>query len=251
MLTGIRYFFAGVGLLNKPGIRRFVIIPLLLNVVIFSSVFWLGIQWFDRIISTWLPTWLAWAEFILWPLFALAYFLLVFYLFALLANVIAAPFNDLLAEKVEHYLRGSEPSNPTSNVEFMVGISRSVSNELSKLAYFLLRSLPLLLLFLIPGLNLIAPFVWFFFSAWMLALEYLDYPFSNHDSEFKQTRKTIRTKRNRCLGFGGVITAFNMVPILNFIVMPSAVAGATVFYVKEFQAIEMEKSQIDISSTTD
>lgn len=234
MLAGIRYFFTGLGLLSKPGVRRFVIIPFLLNVVIFALVLWLGVTWFERILNSWLPNWLAWAEFILWPLFALSYFLLVFYLFALLINVIAAPFNDLLAEKIAAYLRGTTTENNGSATKLWQEIPRSIGNELGKLAYFLLRSIPLLLLFVIPGLNILAPILWFIFTAWMLALEYLDYPFGNHNSSFKQTRATMRQKRSPCFGFGAIVTGFTMIPLLNFIAMPAAVAGATVLYLKEF-----------------
>lgn len=234
MLGGARYFFQGLGLLTKPGIRRFVIIPLLINVGIFSAVLWLGSRWFDQFLDNMLPGWLSWAEFILWPLFALSYFLLLFYLFALLANVIAAPFNDLLSEKVEAYLRGNIVKADDKN-NFWVEVPRSIANEIGKLFYFLLRSIPLLILFVIPGVNLIAPFLWFMFSAWMLSLEYLDYPCGNHNISFKETREKIRARRIRCISFGGAVTAFTMLPVINFIAMPAAVAGATSLYLNELE----------------
>ena len=235
MFAGARYFFIGLGLIIKPGIRRFVVIPLIINVVIFSAVLWLGSRWFDQFLDKMLPTWLSWAEFILWPLFALSYFLLLFYLFALLVNVIAAPFNDLLAEKVEQYLRGSTATESTDH-NFWLEIPRSIANEIGKLLYFLLRSIPLLILFVIPGVNLFAPLVWFVFSAWILSLEYLDYPCSNHNITFKDTRAKIRNNRLTCISFGSAVTGFTMLPIINFIAMPAAVAGATKLYLEELES---------------
>ena len=35
-LSGFGYFFRGMGLLTQPGLRRFVIIPLLANVAVFA-----------------------------------------------------------------------------------------------------------------------------------------------------------------------------------------------------------------------
>ena len=62
-----------------------------------------------------------------------------------------------------------------------------------------------------------------------------DYPLGNHDILFKQTRSLVKTQRMKCLGFGGIISAFTMIPIVNFFVMPVAVAGATAFYVDTFK----------------
>lgn len=232
MFHGASVLFTGLKLLTRSGLRRFVVIPLVINMAIFAIVLWFGMQWFDQFLSNMLPDWLSWAEFILWPLFALSYFLIVFYLFALLINVIAAPFNSLLAEKVEQYLRGEKnTSSNESNAQLLKEIPRSIGNELSKLLYFLLRSIPLLLLFVIPGINVVAPFLWLLFSAWMLSLEYLDYPLGNHNVSFKTTRMLARQQRITCLSYGAVVTGFTMIPIINFIAMPAAVAGATVLYV--------------------
>ncbi len=232
MISGISYFFSGFRLIFRPGVKRFVIIPLVINIVIFAIGFWLGMRWFDQFLENILPTWLAWAEYILWPLLALSYFLILFYVFALLANVIAAPFNGLLAERVEQSLLGDNKHSEDSDFKkILKELPRTVGSEIYKLIYFLLRSLPLLILFLIPGVNLLAPVLWFLFSAWMLSLEYLDYPLGNHDILFKQTRTLVKTQRTRCLSFGALVSAFTMLPIINFIIMPVAVAGATAFYV--------------------
>ncbi len=223
----------GVKLLGESGIRRFVAIPLLINIAIFAAVLWFGIQWFDQFLLKMLPGWLEWAEFILWPLFAITYFLVVFYLFALLMNVIAAPFNGLLAEKVEQHLRGEQiKDSGSTNMQLVKEIPRSIGNEIGKLVYFLLRSLPLLLLFVIPGVNVIAPFLWLLFSAWMLSLEYLDYPLGNHNIRFKTTRALVRRQRLKCLSFGAMVAGLTMIPLINFIAMPAAVAGATVLYLE-------------------
>ena len=232
MLRGITYFFSGFKLIFSPGIKRFVLIPLLINISIFAFGFWFGMEWFDQFLEKMLPAWLSWAEYILWPIFALSYFLIVFYMFALLANIIAAPFNGLLAEKVEQHLRGNNsPQNQSTIKQLLKELPRTVGSEINKLFYFLLRSLPLLVLFLIPGINVIAPIVWFLFSAWMLSLEYLDYPLGNHGILFKQTRGLAKQQRTRCLSFGALVSVFTMIPVLNFIIMPIAVAGATSLYV--------------------
>lgn len=243
MFNGAGYFFSGFTLIFSPGIKRFVLIPLAINISILILGFWLGMEWFDHFLAKMLPGWLSWAEFIIWPIFALSYFLIVFYLFALVANVIAAPFNGILAERVEKHLHGHAITQNTSTIRQLVKeIPRTVGSEINKLIYFIFRALPLLLLSLIPGINIIAPIVWFLFSAWMLSLEYLDYPLGNHGVLFKQTRILVKQKRKRCLSFGSLVSAFTMIPVLNFIVMPVAVAGATAFYVDSLQSLQESKN---------
>lgn len=236
MFSGIHYFLKGFVLVFSPGVKRFVVIPLAINVIIFAAGFWFGLIWFEHFLAGVLPSWLSWAQYILWPLFTISYLLIVFYLFALLANVIAAPFNGLLAERVEHLLLGNSTSFPDSSFKKILReLPRTIGSELNKLFYFLLRSLPLLILFLIPGVNLLAPFVWLLFSAWMLSLEYLDYPLGNHNVLFRQTRALVKPHRIKCLSFGSLISAFTLIPVVNFFVMPIAVAGATAFYVDTFK----------------
>ena len=93
--------------------------------------------------------------------------------------------------------------------------------------YFALRAVPLLILFLIPGLNLLAPLLWLAFSAWFLALEYADFPMANHGLGFKEQHRRLKQQRLTSLGFGAGATLLTLIPVLNFVAVPAAVAGAT------------------------
>ncbi|MES9859820.1 MAG: sulfate transporter CysZ [Candidatus Thiodiazotropha sp. LLP2] len=239
-VSGASYLLRGVGLLSKPGIRPFVMIPLLINVLVFSLLIWLGIDQFDQLMNRFLPddeSWLAWLRWLLWPLFAIAILLMVFYTFTVIANLIAAPFNGLLAEKVELYLGGELPTQTSGAKQLMKDVLPSLLSELRKLFYFLLRAIPLLILFIIPVVNVAAPFLWLLFSAWFLALEYGDYPMANHNLTFKQQHQRLKKARMTSLAFGGGLTAMMMVPLLNFVAMPAAVAGATLFWREQLQQI--------------
>ncbi|MBT3061261.1 MAG: sulfate transporter CysZ [gamma proteobacterium symbiont of Ctena orbiculata] len=240
-LTGAGYLIKGLGLLNKPGLRRFVAIPLLVNVVVFSLLIWLGVGQFEQLMDRFLPndeSWLSWLRWLLWPLFAITLLLIIFYTFTVIANLIAAPFNGLLAEKVERYLGGEMPKQASGAKQMFKDVAPALLSELRKLLYFLLRAIPLLILFLIPGLNVAAPFLWMLFSAWFLALEYGDYPMANHNLAFKQQHKRLKQARLSSLSFGGGLTLMMMVPILNFVAMPAAVAGATLFWHERLRHLE-------------
>ena len=152
----------------------------------------------------------------------------VFFTFTMVANLLASPFNGMLAEAVEGRLTGREAQAATLG-KIMKDAGLAVRSELRKLGYILVRIVPLLLLFLVP---VVGPILWAGFSAWMLAISYVDYPMGNHGYTFPDQRQVLREQRWMALGFGLAVMAAMAVPVLNFIIMPCAVAGATVMYVE-------------------
>jgi CysZ protein len=236
--AGIGYFFQGLRLIAQPGLRRYVLMPLLINVTLFGGLLWFGAGQFE-VFMNWLmpelPEWLQWSEAILWVVFAVTAVLILFFTFSLLANVVAAPFNGLLAEAVEIYLLGERMDDADGWKKMLRELLPTFIDELRKLAYLLAWSLPFLLLFLIPVLNLAAPFLWLAFSAWMLTVEYVDYPMGNHGLRSHEQKRRLRGKRLLSFGFGGAVTLATMIPVVNFLVMPAAVAGATAMWVKQFR----------------
>jgi CysZ protein len=236
--SGIHYLLQGFRLIRQPGLRRYVAVPLLISTLIFSGALVGLAYWLDILLDSLLgklPEWLDWLRYLIWPLFALAGVLIVFYSFSVLTNLVAAPFNGMLAEAVEQHLTG-QPIDTGGWAELLQDIVPSLLAELRKLLYFIVRAIPLGLLFLIPGINLAAPVVWGLFSAWMLAIEYADYPMANHRLLFTAQRKLLRKRRVLSLGFGGSTLLITMIPLLNFLAMPVAVAGATAMWLDEFKA---------------
>ena len=233
-LKGFSNSFSGFNLIFLPKIRRFVIIPLIINITVFSGAIYLLSQKMDAWIQSLLPSWLSWLEWLIWPLFAATALLFVFYSFTLVANLIAAPFNSLLAARVEEHLTGKTVEQ-VSTEELWKLVLRSVASEIHKLMYFLIWLIPLIILTVIPGINLLAPFAWFIFTAWSFSLEYIDYPLSNHGLLFKEVRLYNRQHRMRALGLGTGVFLTTSVPVLNFLAMPVAVASATKFSIQTKQ----------------
>lgn len=235
--SGSLYLFRGAQLLLLPNIRKFVIIPLTINIVLFALLVIFGMSQFGALVD-WLtpelPEWLQWLVWIFWVVFFFATLLLVFYTFTLVANFICAPFNSLLAAAVERHLLGTSELSSTSTTPLLKEIGVSFSQALTKLSYMAVRALPLMLLFLIPLVNIAAPLLWIIFSAWVLALEYLDYPMGNHNIHFASVREQAAERRLLNLGFGGATMLATMIPVVNFIVMPAAVAGATLMWVEQY-----------------
>jgi CysZ protein len=89
--------------------------------------------------------------------------------------------------------------------------------------------------FIIPVVQVAAPFIWVVFGAWMLALEYLEYPMNNHGRLFPEVRQALRQRRGLALGFGAAVLLLTLIPVVNFIAMPVAVAGATKLWVERLR----------------
>lgn len=234
LFAGPGYLLQGFSLLGKPGLRRFVLIPLLINILLFGGLIGWAYGWVDAYSSNLierLPEWLRWLHYVIVPVFVLTSLVVIFYGFSILANLIAAPFNGLLAEAVEAHLTGQTLEGDWR--QLLRDIIPSMMSELRKLLYFALRALPLLLLLLIPLVNVAASVLWILFSAWMMTVQYMDYPMANHSLFFSEQRKRLRKRPLLAWSFGGLVMLCTLIPVINFIVMPAAVAGATAIWVRE------------------
>jgi len=228
------YLVKGAGLIIQPGIRRYVLIPLLINFILFTLFIIFGVNQSGQLVDAYapdLPQWLQWLEWLVWPLLIICFIAAGFFFSLMLANLIAAPFNDFLSEAVERRLRPDKPAANSSLSGALKSIGPALLSEIGKLVYFIIRAVPLLLLFIIPGINVLAPVLWLIFSAWMLALEYLEYPMSANGLLFPDIRRQLARQRLSTFGFGAGILLLSVVPVINFFIIPIAVAGATALYV--------------------
>ena len=193
-----------------------------------SSLFLPVVEWMMSMV----PGFLDFLEWLIWIFFGVLAAVTVFFSFTPVANIVAAPFNALMSEKIELHLTGQAPS---SDMSFASMAWNSIKSQLGKLLYILLWALGLFLVSLIPVINLIAPVLWVVFGSWLLSLEYFDYPMGNRDLSFDEEKRRLRERRGIALGFGGGIMVLTSIPVVNFITMPVAVAGATLLWVEQFQ----------------
>ncbi|MBF0448751.1 MAG: sulfate transporter CysZ [Magnetococcales bacterium] len=235
-IAGVGYFFRGLTLLVKPGVRFYAIIPLLINCIVFALGIWYAFGQFQVFLgwaNGFLPDWLNWLGWVLIPLLVVTMGVGIFFTFSMMANIIAAPFNSILAERVEQHLRGGRIDPAQGNPKGMLlRLIPLIWNEFGKIAYNILWAIPFLVLFIVPVVNVAAPFLWIAFSAWMLAIQYADIPMGNHNLTGGEVRRKLREKRGVSLIFGGTTLLMNTIPFINFLVMPAAVAGATIFWVE-------------------
>jgi CysZ protein len=220
----IGYLFKGLKLLASSQLRSFIIIPVLINVVLYSVALLLGYYYISDLINQFIPGWLHWLSWVLWPLFFISFFIAGFFTFTVLANLLAAPFYGKLSAKTLVLINGEAKEIEEQS------LVKVIFAELKRAGYLLSRALPLLVLSFIPGVNVLAPFLWALFGAWGMALEYMAYPLENAGILFSEQKQLVKSIRIGALSFGGVAVMGLTIPVVNIIIGPVAVIGATLYF---------------------
>jgi CysZ protein len=236
-MFGANELLQGFKWVVQPGLKRYVMIPLLINLSFMGGF----MVWSFSYLSGWMnsflgyiPDWLAWLSWVLTPIIVLTLLAMLVYVFNMVANIVAAPFNSLLAEQIEKRIRPDSVENTETILQMTL---RTLVREFSKLAYYLPRLLVLVVISFIPLVNIASPFLWFIFGAWMMSVQYADYVADNNQQDFTKLRASLRQRPVNSIGFGAIVSLSLMIPVLNFIMIPVAVAGATVLW------LNIEKKQ--------
>jgi CysZ protein len=228
----MNFFFDGLKLITQPGLRQYVIIPVIINVLVLSGVIAYGVSQYDAwttALNDSLPEWLMFLSGVFAVLAALLVLVIMLYLFTIIANIISSPFNAVLSIKIEERLTGRTPGGDAGLAVILV---RSLVREVAKLLYYLPRVIGLIVITLIPGINALAPFLWVLFGAWMMSIQYVDYAADNNEVRFSDMRRLLARERVQTVAFGLVVYVALAVPVLNLVLIPAAVAGGTLLWVK-------------------
>jgi len=245
-LYAVQCFFTGFKLLARKELRKFLWIPLLINLCLYTGALVIAYFYLVDIVASFIPEWLQWLSWLLIPLFFACFFVVMFFTFTVLANLLAAPFYTQLSEKTLLLLYKEDESedkatNPPKTVE--VAWSTMMLGELRRISYLIKWMIPLVVLSFIPVINIISPFLWAIFAAWGMALEFLAYPLENKGLAFPEQKKLISSVRFGSLSLGGITMAGLAIPVFNLLVSPTAVIAATVYTYGVSQEDEPELAQ--------
>lgn len=229
----------GFKLLIKPGIRQYVILPMLFNIGIFAAFLYYGfglVMEYQALLHDWLPDWLDFLSWIIVPIFFIVATLIMAYGFTTLTNIIAAPFNALLSEKVEAILGLPHAETEDGISGFIKIIPRSITREIKKFISNLKWLLLLFISLFIPGVNILSLII----GSWLMAIQYLDYPADNHQLSYQQFLEKLKSKRFSSMKFGLSILLVSMIPFANLIIVPAAICAGTLLWHKDFHQTEQE-----------
>ncbi len=221
---GSTYLFRGMGtLLVGSGMRRWAILPLLVNFFVFAVVLvssvWAAAHYASRLSET---SWgLVWGS-----LGGLAAFLVIllicFFSFGLIAPVFAAPFNELLSQATEKRIAGD--TGELKDRSFAAEMTRALWSAVKMFLLEMIVVLPAMLLLLIPFLGAV---LFALPAGFFIALAYLDYSLDRRKLGVRRKLSFCRRHTADILGFGIVTYAFMMIPFLNVLMIPVAAVGGT------------------------
>jgi len=218
--VGIRFAFAHKSYLPL------IFIPFVLTLLLFTAAFFafsayseaiLGFFWQANpdtatgIMAVLAWIWLHVVKYLLYMIL----FVLMYFLFMVAANIIASPVYDHIAGKI--YPGAPDSQGATGGRPGFLGI---VVEELKKACFILI--IPVALLF-IPAIGqILSPLAAMMFLAW----DFVDFSLSRDRPDFKGRLRYVRKRKSFLLGFGAPL----MVPVLNILLFPFAILGATLAY---------------------
>lgn len=234
----------GFALLRRErSLWPWAILPLLLNFAAFALAIWAFTANLDAIAApleraldpgepeawwgwAWAGPLLVFALLARWLLLA-ALGVAIYFLFTVLGGVIAAPFLEVLSERVERIATGASAPSDSGLAALARGAVRSIVEEGKRAAFFVSVQLGLLLLGLIPGAQPIAAAASLAFTALFLPLDYTAHALDRRRVSFRLRRRWIFGHPAEMLGFGGLGLVLFFVPGLSFLCLPWLVTSGT------------------------
>ena len=240
---GFRFGFSGWRFFaQQRKLWAYALIPWLLNLILMFAFLLVLNHWFPELFAT-LKTHLlpevtnsnpAWYMtlwygllnvllFFLKTFLSVLAFVILLLLFYFLSFILAAPFNDLLSEKVEQ-LQGHTTDKPFRLREFLQEIWRILKTETLKTCALLGLALIPLFLGLIPVLGpiLLAPLT-AILTSFDFGFNYADLPLARRLVPIRERVQFAKSKFWILVGFGLPL----LLPFANFILMPGFVVGGT------------------------
>lgn len=145
---GMFYVVSGMRHLLTKELKRFILLPVLINFLLFAGIFYLIYQYVFPYTHSWtsqLPSWLSFLNGLILIIFTISFFLLFLSMFTVLFNIVAAPFNGLLAEKAQNLLyQSSIPSLSLIQIA-----QRTIKRQGQFLSYFIPRFIVMIALFFV------------------------------------------------------------------------------------------------------
>jgi CysZ protein len=145
--------------------------------------------------------------------------------FTAVTLAVGDPFYEKISERVEDRLGGTPGA---VEVPFWASLRRSIADSLRLVAVSALVGVPLFAAGLIPLLGqTVVPVVGALVGGWFLALELAGAPFYRRGLRLPDRRSILKADRPTTLGFGTAVFLCFLIPLGAVLIMPAAVAGAT------------------------
>jgi len=232
---GVGSLLAAADLLRRtPRLRRYVVVPILVNLVVaavlYGTLLSLGFRLVDRLVGE-VSGPLAGLAALLQVLVVILLLFGVGFLLVRFGVVLGSPWYARLSGEVEALRRGAErPAEPFSLAGAGRDLARAVGYEVRKLALLAAVGVLLLAANLVPVLGQVTGTAGGALLAAVVAcLDFFDGPLERSRLSFRGKLAVIRSTAPASLGFGLVSAGLLAIPFVNLLCLPLCVAAGTIF----------------------
>ncbi|MGC1212521.1 MAG: EI24 domain-containing protein [Micromonospora sp.] len=232
-LTGAGLLLRGIGLyVRSPGLMLLGVVPALISGALFLIGLVALVYFVDdlaALVTPFADDWQSTARSVVRVIAGLAFLgfggLLGVLTFTAVTLAIGDPFYERISERVEERYGGTPGA---VEVPFWASLRRTVLDSLRLVAISALVGVPLLAAGFIPVVGqTVVPVVGAAVGGWFLALELVGAPFYRRGMRLPDRRSLLKADRPTTLGFGVAVFVCFLIPLGAVLVMPAAVAGAT------------------------
>jgi CysZ protein len=236
----VRQFVYGMGLLGRglglvlrsPRLLGLGLLPALIAGALYAAALSLLIVFLpdvSRAVTWFADDWASGARDLVQVLAGLALVgaavLLGVLTFTAVTLLIGDPFYEKISELVEHRY-GGVPDEV--KVPFWRSLGRSLVDSIRLITLSIVCAIPLFVLGFVPVVGqIIPPVLGGLVGGWLLTLELTGAPFQRRGQRLRDRRRVFRAHRPLALGFGVAVFLCFLIPLGAILIMPAAVAGAT------------------------
>jgi CysZ protein len=232
-MSGVGFLFKGLGMYARsPRLMLLGLVPAIISAAVLVGAFVALVYFVDDLTDLLTPYLDAWPEGLRGTARALimvaivgAALLVGVLAYAALTLLIGQPFYEAISRNVEQRM-GGVPNE--INVSFWRTLPRTIVDNVRLLTLTVALGIPLFLAGLIPTVGqTVVPVIGALVGGWILALELTSVPFERRGLRFRDRRQMLRGRRTMAIGFGAATFVCFLIPLGAVLVMPAAVAGAT------------------------
>lgn len=215
----------------------YFIIPFIINLILLSAIFYFSYQYIYPSLLNLIPSGDAWyLSIIRWitgPLVILTMIMIFVFLYSITGSIICAPANDLLSGKVEELLTGKTFEEKFSFSGILEDIIRILKNTVKLLLFLILFNIVIILLNIIPVFgNTIYSILSLLSALFFFGFSFFDFPLERRKLLFRQKFRIIWQFKYYTMGLGFSFFILSFIPILGFLALNLAAAGAAELFVK-------------------
>lgn len=236
MFTSIRKgffapFVSARYMFDNPGLLRFAVVPFIINVILYLGFITVAYYAVPALMHKLMGRPELWWQYVLYyiigAVLVLSVIFILIFMFSIIGNIIASPFNETLARKILIAKNVQITENGYMGVRgALKEAERIIVIELKKALLLVSVSVFSSLINLIPILSIFSLAI----TAVLIGYNFIDYPLEIMKFTFGNRIRFALKNFWMLLAFGTSSGLILLIPFLNLILLPIAVSGAAMLY---------------------